>query len=69
MKYIVKTPSEVFNGKRAGVTFRRGTAEITDKEKASVFEKLGYSVEEVKPKAEAKPKSKPKAKATKKSGE
>jgi hypothetical protein len=69
MKFIVKTPSQLFDGKRAGVRFRKGTAEITDKNLVPVFEKLGYTVEEVKPvKVAAKPKAKSKA-STKKSGE
>lgn len=65
MKFIVKTPSEVFNGKRAGVQFNKGEAVTEDAEKAAVLKDLGYSVVEVKAAAE-----KPKAKrAVKKSGE
>ncbi|MCS0827389.1 hypothetical protein NX029_26095 [Cytobacillus firmus] len=70
MKYIVKTPSAIFNGKRAGVHFSKGTAEFTDEKLVAVFKDFGYEVTEVK-EAEVKQEAeKPKAKkATKKRGE
>lgn len=64
--YTVKTPSESFNGKRAGIQFIRGLASFEDTKLVKVFKELGYAVSEVKEAAaatEKKPaKAKPKAK-------
>lgn len=65
--YIVKTPSQVFNGKRAGVHFSKGQATVEDAAKAEVLRSFGYEVIEVKEEAAAEPKAeKPKRKNGKK---
>jgi hypothetical protein len=73
MKFIVKTPSQTFAGKRAGIQFTKGEATFEDAGLVSVFKSLGYSVVEVKaskPEGEAKPEKKAEAKRTsKKRGE
>lgn len=63
MKYTVKTPSESFNGKRAGIQFNRGLASFEDAKLIQIFTELGYEVSEVKEAiaTEKKP-AKPKAK-------
>ena len=46
MKYIVNTPSKVFNGFRAGIEFKRGTSgevELT-KELYDIFLDSGYEI-------------------------
>lgn len=46
MKYIVNTPSKVFNGFRAGIEFKRGTSgevELT-KEIHDIFLDSGYEI-------------------------
>lgn len=63
MTYKVKTPSNSFNGKRAGVYFRNGEATVEDQDLIPVFKDLGYEVEE--PQPEKKPAAK-KAPARKK---
>lgn len=78
MKATIKTPSELFNGKRCGVTFRRGVAadvEVTDLQ-VKGFKQLDYEVipaEKLAPVDEtekpAAKKKKPAAKKPAKSGE
>ena len=60
MTYTVKTPSNSFNGKRAGVYFRNGEATVTNMDLIQVFTDLGYEV--IQPEPEAKPQPKPAAK-------
>lgn len=65
MKFIVKTPSEVFNEVRAGIKFEQGKAEFEDAALVDVFKfEFGYEVSEVK-EEQAAPVKKP----TKKRGE
>lgn len=70
MKYIVNTPSKIFNGFRAGIEFRSGTSgevELT-KELYDIFLDSGY---EIIPVGKPEPKRKPtnKKPATTKRGE
>jgi len=65
MTYTVKTPSNSFNGKRAGVYFRNGEATVTDTDLIQVFKDLGYEVVEPEPQPQPKPAAK-KAPARKK---
>jgi hypothetical protein len=48
MAYLVKTPSESFNGKRAEVSFVKGAASFDNPELVPVFKEMGYEVTEVK---------------------
>ena len=45
MKYTVKTPSNTFRGKRAGIHFSNGEAVVTDEALIPVFRELGYEIE------------------------
>lgn len=70
MKYIVNTPSKVFNGFRAGIEFRSGTSgevELT-KELHDIFLDSGYEIIPVE-KPEPKRKQPAKKQAEAKRGE
>lgn len=68
MQFIIKTPSQVFNGKRGGIHFSKGQATVDNTEKAELFkESFGYEVIEVKDEAEVETEAKPKTR--KKRGE